>query len=197
MPRIALAALSAASCAPPPTSPEPAPSCSATYPGQATSPYVLPYQIGRAFTIGQGNCGRGSHARGSVVQFAYDVLMPIGTPIVAARRGAVLLVEERFNDGTRRGGEENYINVVHHDGTVAGYVHLTINGALVNVGDAVERGDIIALSGDSGSSTEPHLHFHVQACIGCPTVPIVFFNTRPHPIGLLVRETYRAEPFGS
>jgi hypothetical protein len=73
--------------------------------------------------------------------------MPIATAVVAARSGTVFLVEERFSDSTRRAGEENYINVLHSDGTLAGYVHLTRNGALVDVrrvrspgaGDRVER----------------------------------------------------------
>jgi murein DD-endopeptidase MepM/ murein hydrolase activator NlpD len=132
---------------------------------------------------------------GSVVQYAYDILMPIGTPILAARSGTVLLVEERFANGTRVSGEEYYINVAHADGSIAGYVHLTQNGALVRVGDPVEQGQLIGFSGDSGSSSEPHLHLHVQACSGCPTVPITFRNTRAHPKGLVEGEFYTAEPY--
>jgi murein DD-endopeptidase MepM/ murein hydrolase activator NlpD len=143
--------------------------------------------------VGQGNCGSGSHAAGTVVQYAYDFLMPINTPVVAARSGTVFLVEERFTDGTRRAGEENYVNVLHADGTLAGYVHFTQNGALVEVGQSVVQGQVIGLSGDSGSSTEPHLHFHVQGCDGCATVPVTFRNTRSHPTGLVTGESYTAE----
>jgi murein DD-endopeptidase MepM/ murein hydrolase activator NlpD len=121
--------------------------------------------------------------------------MPIGTPILAARSGTVLLVESRFANGTRVSGEENYINVVHADGSIAGYVHLTQAGALVRVGDTVAQGQLIGLSGDSGSSSEPHLHFHVQACSGCSTVPTTFRNTRAHPRGLVAGEFYMAEPY--
>lgn len=156
---------------------------------------MLPYRIGQAFTVGQANCGAGSHARGSAVQFAYDFLMPIGTEIVAARTGRVLLVEARFADSTRIPGQENYINVEHDDGTIAGYVHLTMGGAMVRVGDFVRQGEVIGLSGDSGNSSEPHLHFHVQSCLGCSTMAVVFRNTRPHPRGLLTGETYLAEPY--
>jgi murein DD-endopeptidase MepM/ murein hydrolase activator NlpD len=130
-----------------------------------------------------------------VTQYAYDVLMPIGTAVRAARGGSVLLVEERFVDGTRRPGEENFINVSHDDGSIAGYVHLTQGGALVEVGQHVSQGEVIGISGDTGSSTEPHLHVHVQACSGCGTVPLTFKNTRPHPTGLALGETYRAEPY--
>jgi murein DD-endopeptidase MepM/ murein hydrolase activator NlpD len=129
------------------------------------------------------------------VQYAYDFLMPIGTPVAAARSGVVFLVEERFSDGTRRAGEENYVNVLHEDGTLAGYVHFTQNGALVAVGESVVQGQMIGISGDSGSSTEPHLHFHVQGCNGCATVAVTFRNTRPHPGGLAAGESYTAEPY--
>ena len=169
--------------------------CAGAYPDQVTSAYVLPWRVGETYRIGQGNCGPGSHAAGTIVQYAYDILMPIGTPIVATRGGRVLLVEERFPDATRIPGQENYINVTHADGTIAAYVHLTKDGALVGAGDEVAQGEVIALSGDSGSSTEPHLHFHVQACEGCATVRVTFRNTRPHPQGLTEGESYTAEPF--
>ena len=129
------------------------------------------------------------------MQYAYDFLMPIGTEITAARAGRVLLVEESFPDRTRTAGEENFVNIAHVDGTIAGYVHLTENGALVTVGKAVVQGQVIGLSGDTGSSSEPHLHFHVQGCDGCATVPVTFRNTRPHPNGLVQGESYRADSF--
>ncbi len=128
------------------------------------------------------------------MQFAYDFLMPINSSVVAARAGEVILVEERFVDGNRTNGQENFINIRHTDGTIAGYVHLTQNGALVQVGDTVQQGDAIALSGDTGNSSAPHLHFHVQGCSGCSTIPVVFLNTRPHPSGLVAGESYLAQP---
>jgi murein DD-endopeptidase MepM/ murein hydrolase activator NlpD len=171
------------------------PGCPTNYPPQESSPYVLPYPVGMTFVIGQGNCGSGSHAAGTVVQYAYDFLMPIGTTIIASRAGTVLLVEERYEDGTRQAGQENYVNVLQSDGSIAAYVHLTRDGALVDVGDRVKRGQTIGISGDSGSSTEPHLHFHVQSCSGCPTKPVTFRNTRPHPGGLEQGQSYTAESF--
>jgi murein DD-endopeptidase MepM/ murein hydrolase activator NlpD len=181
------------SCARDAAGPE-GPGCGGTYPAQASSPYVLPYSVGSAFVVDQGNCSDGSHGPGTAVRFAYDFLMPIGTPVVAAREGVVLLVTEVFEDGNRTPGRENFVNVVHDDGTIAAYVHLTRDGALVGVGDRVDRGQVIATSGDTGASTEPHLHFHVQGCSGCGTVAVTFRNTRPHPGGLVAGETYRAEP---
>jgi hypothetical protein len=62
-------------------------SCEGPYPDQATSPYILPWRVAETYRVGQGNCGSGSHAAGTVVQYAYDFLMPINTPVVAARSG--------------------------------------------------------------------------------------------------------------
>jgi hypothetical protein len=167
---------------------------SGPYPPQNTSPYVLPYESGESFCVGQGNCGDGSHAPGTDVQYAYDFFMSIGTHVISAREGKVLLVEERFEDGTRIAGQENYINILHADGSIAGYVHLTKNGARVAENDIVKQGEWIGLSGNSGNSSEPHLHFHVQACNGCLTIPVTFRNTRPHPNGLVQGECYAAVP---
>lgn len=172
-------------------------SCPGPYPDQATSPYVLPWRVGEAYRVGQGNCGSFSHAAGTAVEYAYDFLMPVGTPVMSARGGTVFLVEERFTDGTRVKGEENYVIVLHADGSLSAYVHLTHNGALVAVGEEVAQGQLIALSGDSGSSTEPHLHFHVEDCEGCGSAAVTFRNTRAHPDGLSVGRSYRAEAFSS
>ena len=169
--------------------------CSGTYPSQSETPYVLPWPVGQAFVVSQGNCGAGPHAAGTLVQYAYDILMPIGSLILAARSGVVLLVEERYVDGTRIPGQENYINIRHDDGTIAGYVHLTRDGALVEVGQSIERGQPIGLSGDTGSSAAPHLHFHVQAGPDLGTVPVTFRNTEPHPRGLREGQLYAALPW--
>ena len=171
--------------------------CPTSYPPQDSSPYVLPYPVGTTFVIGQGNCGPGSHAASTVVQYAYDFPMPIGTTIIASRGGTVLLVEERYEDGRRRLGEENFVNIRRADRSIAAYVHLTRGGALVGVGDRVKQGPAIGLSGDTGSSTEPHLHFHVQSCEGCRTEPVTFRNARPHPGGIEQGQLYAAEPIES
>lgn len=170
--------------------------CTDPYPSQDTSPYVLPYGVGESFLIGQGNCTGpdDSHAAGTPDAFAYDIDMPIGADVVAAREGTVLAIEERFADGNRVGGEENFVTILHVDHTVAAYYHLAEGGVLVSVGDTVRQGDIIAKSGDTGESTEPHLHFQVDAGEGRDSVPVVFRNTRPHPHGLVEGEAYRAGP---
>lgn len=167
--------------------------CGDPYPDQRASPYVLPWARGAAHVVGQGNCTNESHATGSTDAFAYDIDMPLGTVVVAAREGMVTQVEGRFLDGNRVSGQENLVLVKHDDGTVAEYVHLTVRGPQVAVGERVRQGQDIARSGDTGESTEPHLHFQVYRCDGCGSVPVTFRNTRPHPNGLVEGEAYTAQ----
>lgn len=165
--------------------------CDAAYPEQEDSPYVLPAEPGVVIVVGQGNCTDGSHSGDQ--QFAYDFDMPIGTAVVAARSGVVLDAEGQYVDGTRTPGEENFILVEHDDGSVAGYFHLTRDGVLVDIGDVVDAGEVIGLSGDTGDSTEPHLHFEVLDVEDGDSLPVTFRNTRPHPQGLVDLETYDVE----
>jgi murein DD-endopeptidase MepM/ murein hydrolase activator NlpD len=90
--------------------------------------------------------------------------MKRGTKILAARDGVVVRVKE---DGNKGGLNKKYrpygnnIVIQHADGSRAGYWHLRHNGALVNVGDSVKQGQVIALSGKTGYAALPHLHFLV------------------------------------
>ena len=189
----------------------------ADYLQNSDSPYVLPWEIGKTFSVGQSNCTDGSHSLGQI-QFAYDINMPIGTNIVAMRSGIVVKVIESYEDlesGTvGLLDEANLINVKHDDGTEAQYVHLTLNGALKNEGDSVIQGEIIALSGNTGYTTGPHLHFQVMQALTecedtddrpnytwtfCNSIPITFKNTSEHCFGLLdiklMPNGYTAEPY--
>ena len=53
--------------------------------------------------------------------------------------------------------------ILHEDGSMALYAHLKPEGVEVRVGQQVRQGQRIALSGNTGYSTAPHLHFAVQA----------------------------------
>jgi murein DD-endopeptidase MepM/ murein hydrolase activator NlpD len=142
--------------------------------------YVLPYPPGESYTLTQGNCGSASH--GGRFSYAFDFEMPIGTPVIAARDGIVHAVRDDRPDGSGRGGDENFVILDHGDGQFSRYIHLTRGGARVARGDRVTLGDTIALSGHSGRSAFPHLHFDVSTgCRGgtCRTIPSAFTNVEP------------------
>ncbi|NQX97687.1 MAG: M23 family metallopeptidase [Flavobacteriales bacterium] len=90
--------------------------------------------------------------------------MPEGTLICAAREGLVIFVKD---DSNKRGKTikyqafGNYITIYHKDGSLANYFHLQKKGSKVKVGDKVSAGQVIALSGNTGWSSGPHLHFQV------------------------------------
>ena len=149
----------------------------------ASSGYVLPYPSNHSYRLIQGNEGRWGHTGHSA--YSFDFAMPIGSEVSAARAGEVIAVEERYADGTRTSGQENYVFVRHSDGSFARYYHLTTSGSLVSVGDHVTQGQIIGLSGNTGASAGPHLHFDVTTgCpeYGCQTIPVVFTNARENPL---------------
>lgn len=178
-----------------PAGPAPVVASCGPYPDEASSPYKLPYEVGTSHRVSQGNCTNGSHKTGTPDQYAYDFIMPIGTLLTAARPGTVTRVLDTFADNTGVPGEENVVGVTHADGSVALYFHLAQNGAMVALQQTVETGDVIALSGNSGNSTEPHLHFIVTGPAGTGgvgTVPVTFNNTDPHPNGLQAGRTYTA-----
>lgn len=122
--------------------------------------YALPYQNGKSHLLVQGYFSRFSHKE----RAALDFKMKRGTKILAARDGIVVRVKE---DGDKGGLNKKYrpygnnIIIQHPDGSRAGYWHLQFNGALVNVGDSIKKGQVIALSGKTGYTALPHLHFLV------------------------------------
>ena len=122
--------------------------------------YALPYQAGEEYLMSQGYNGRFSHSGKN----ALDFTMPIGTKIVAARGGLVIEVKENSGKGCADRsclGQANKITILHEDGTMADYAHLKKKGALVKVGDQVNKGEVIGLSGNTGYTSGPHLHFEV------------------------------------
>lgn len=120
--------------------------------------YRLPYEAGKAHILVQGYFSRYTHKN----RAALDFKMKRGTKICAARGGVVIRVKE---DGTKGGSNIKYrphgnlIVIQHDDNSRSGYWHLQHNGALVNVGDTVQQGQVIAISGKTGYTYFPHLHF--------------------------------------
>ena len=122
--------------------------------------YDLPYPKGISYPMVQGYYTQFTHKRRAAVDFK----MPIGSVITAARGGVVVRLKK---DGQQGGIKKtnrphaNFVIIQHADSSRAGYWHIKHDGVLVNVGDTVTTGQKIALSGNTGYTYFPHLHFIV------------------------------------
>ena len=90
---------------------------------------------------------------GGAMHAGLDFKGPVGTPILAAAEGKVVLAG--FH-----GGYGNMIEIRHANGLVTRYAHLS--GLNVRSGQMVERGVQIGRMGSTGRSTGSHLHFEVR-----------------------------------
>ena len=71
----------------------------------------------------------------------------------------------------------NYVIVDSDDGKYSFYGHLQPGSLRVDPSAEVRRGDVLGLLGNSGNSTEPHLHFHIggaDSSLGAEGLPYVF-----------------------
>ncbi len=154
--------------------------------------YSLPYQKGKSFLIVQGYQSLFSHAG----DYAIDFKMKPGTKVVAARSGVVVFVRvsnKIGGVGKKYVGTGNGITVQHSDGSYAHYWHLLYNGALVSVGDTIQQGQVIGLSGSTGFSAFPHLHFEVTHEIQISSADFpVMFHTKKGAIFLQPLHCYKA-----
>lgn len=138
--------------------------------------YEYPLRIDNV-QIEQGYGGAYSH-NDAQNRHAVDFAAEIGTSVVAARAGTVMQVEADFERGglnaEKYTGRANFVRIVHDDGTMALYAHLKLDGVLVRVGQRVRKGQAIGLSGNTGYTTGPHLHFVVQVNRGMKLESIPF-----------------------
>ena len=149
-------------------------------PGAAPRPsvvYDLPLPEGSDFELHQGFGGPATHTDPQSL-YAVDLAVPEGTPVLAARDGIVMQVEEDFAgagmDRERFLGRANNVRVVHEDGTMALYAHLKLESVVVSAGQRVTAGRQLGESGNTGFSSGPHLHFSVQVNRGMELVSIPF-----------------------
>lgn len=81
-----------------------------------------------------------------------DFALPLGTPVLAIGDGEVIVSK-------RSGAAGNYVAIRHGRQYMTRYMHM--KKLLVKTGDKVKRGERIGLSGSTGRSTGPHLHFEI------------------------------------
>jgi len=141
-----------------------------------------PFPAGGSFFISQGFNGTETHNTPDST-YAIDIVMPIGTAVVAARDGVVMDVEEDFNrsgsDLQEFADKANHVRILHDDGTMALYAHLDLASVQVRAGGRVRAGQAIARSGNTGFSTGPHLHFVIQQNVGMQMQSVPFRLNQP------------------
>ena len=96
-----------------------------------------------------------------------DYASAIGTPVKAIENGRVIYAgasKLKFPNGEPAGG--GFIVKIRHKSNgewiTSAYMHLRKGSLAVKKGDLVKEGQVIALAGNTGESTGPHLHFEIQ-----------------------------------
>jgi hypothetical protein len=117
----------------------------------ATGPTSSPFGPTRKY-IGVGVDGK--ECESTSVHRGYDMAVPTGTPIVAPASGVVILSDP---DLYYEGGS---VFLDHGGGLVSVFMHMS--RVEVKAGDFVDTGDPLGLSGNTGRTTGPHLHWAVK-----------------------------------
>ena len=112
--------------------------------------------------------------RGGRRHTGVDIKTKANDKILAAFDGEVVFSQKYYGYG-------NLVRIRHENGLETYYSHNSKN--LVKVGDIVKAGDVIALTGQTGRATTPHLHFETR--IGGKAVnPAIYFDHEKHAIRL-------------
>lgn len=131
---------------------------------QSTKLERLPYPTGKSYKLLQGNNSYPTH-NSTTSRYAFDFTMKIGDTITAAQEGYVVTAIEGYKGWGRGNAWKSFGNQILIYDTVSHlfmmYGHLDYQGSLVEVGDYVEAGQAIAISGKTGQTSEEHLHFNV------------------------------------
>ena len=130
-----------------------------------TSP-VKNYKLSASFAQ---NGGRWAHKHSG-----QDYAVPTGTAVMAAHGGTVVKAGGNgAGDGPAYG---NAVVIKHGNGTYSQYAHLS--QVDVKVGQVVKTGQKIALSGNTGNSSGPHLHFEIRTTpnYGSAVDPVKFLR---------------------
>ena len=167
----ALAAPAPALAARPPaaTAPAPTPAKAPAAPAPTPTPAKAPDTQGWVAPIGAGYpLSSGFGMRWGVMHSGQDFAIPVGTEVRAMSSGTVLMAGWS-------GGFGYKVEIQYWDGTVSWYAH---NSSLkVSQGQSVSPGQVVALSGNSGHSTGPHLHLEIHPANGAPVAPLGWLQT--------------------
>ena len=155
--------------------------------------YSLPFENNKKVFLIQAYDSKMSHKG----ELALDFKIKKKTKICAARDGVVIAAREDSEEGGLKPenmSDGNHISIQHYDGSVAHYWHLIKEGVLVSIGDTITKGQPIGLSGNTGYSAFPHLHFEVVGYDGTGKYGQLAtrFNTNKGIVYLRPSHFYRA-----
>lgn len=142
--------------------------------------YKLPCDCSTLCRVSQGKGSESTHIGRN--RNAVDFDFPEGTPVLAISDGTVVDLhsdsQTTCSENSPQCNEHlNFIEVATRDGALIEYLHLQYDGVFVELGDKVITGQVIALSGNTGYSSAPHLHvaiLRVTSDLTHETVPILF-----------------------
>ncbi|GAY12599.1 M23 family metallopeptidase [Pseudonocardia sp. N23] len=112
--------------------------------------------------------------RWGTTHYGLDIANKVGTPVFAVGSGTVI-------DSGPASGFGLWVRIRHADGSVSLYGH--IDRSLVRVGQSVRAGDRIALMGNRGQSTGPHLHLEIWSADGRKLDPATWLSRRGLDVG--------------
>ncbi|MEM1096668.1 MAG: M23 family metallopeptidase, partial [Bacteroidota bacterium] len=140
--------------------------------------YQWPFPAGRSYKVIQAYRGRFSH-QSNFSRYAVDFALAVGDTVTAAREGVVIRVVEQHDRGgnsRRYRPYANFVTLAHADGMMTQYVHLVLGGSFVAVGDSVQAGQPIGISGMTGFTSSPHLHFNTLRAVhrDAASFPVAF-----------------------
>jgi murein DD-endopeptidase MepM/ murein hydrolase activator NlpD len=152
---------------------------------QTKTPLRLPFDGEWTVFWGGRTVAQNYHAAVRDQRFAYDILIfkdgvshsgdgtkleqfyAYGKPILAPGAGTVVVAADGLPDNTpgvmdREHPPGNHVIIDHGNGEYSLLAHLQKGSIKVKKGDVVKAGDPLALCGNSGNTSEPHLHYHLQ-----------------------------------
>lgn len=133
---------------------------------RAAAPQDIGMPVMGAFQVSsQYGAQRGNRRHGGV-----DIPTPVGTPVYAGASGVARVKRDPKGYGL-------YVDVKLDDGTTLRMAHL--DSTNIKDGDRVEKGQVIAKSGNTGRSTGPHLHYEVIGADGTKQDPIAWHQGKP------------------
>lgn len=157
----------------------------------SAEPFRLPVDPSAQWRIDQGFNGAFSH-NDAQSRYAIDITVDEGTPVLAARDGTVMEVDDSHAAGgadrERYLAEGNRIRIAHDDGSMSVYAHLRQHSARVSPGERVTAGTRIAEAGATGFATGPHLHFAVQVNRDMTLTSVPFAMVGPNGTAIPIRD---------